>query len=120
MLDLHVEKIGELAVVECEDRVVRNDAAFQLRGVITSLRSARIIVLDLSEVRLIEGGGVGMLVLLQRWAFDHNIQFKLFNPTRSLRERLELASSISEFDIPTLHEMRALLADAASYHAQAA
>ncbi len=31
MLDLHVEKIGELAVVECEGRVVRTEAAFKLR-----------------------------------------------------------------------------------------
>src|SRR6266849_2955890 len=31
MLDLRVEKIGDLAVVECEGRIVRSEAAFQLR-----------------------------------------------------------------------------------------
>ncbi len=77
MLDLHVERIGELAVVECEGRVVRSEAAFQLREAVTSLCNARIIVLDLSEVRAIEGGGLGMLLFLQRWAHDHDIQFKL-------------------------------------------
>jgi hypothetical protein len=51
MLDLHIEKIGELAVVECEARVARSGSAFKLREAVTSLGNARIIVLDLSEVR---------------------------------------------------------------------
>jgi anti-anti-sigma regulatory factor len=120
MLDLHIEKIGELAVVECEGRIVRSETAFNLREAVTSLRDARIIVLDLSEVRAIEGGGLGMLLFLQRWAYDHGIQFKLFNPTRSVRDRLERTSSIPELDIATLHEMMALLANADSRYALAA
>src|SRR6202035_417318 len=92
MLDLHIEKIGDLAVVECEGRIVRSEAAFKLREAVTSLRNARIIVLDLSEVRAIEGGGLGMLLFLQRWASEHDIQFKLFNPTGSVRDRLAQAS----------------------------
>jgi anti-anti-sigma regulatory factor len=120
MLALHIEKIGELAVVECEGRVVRSEAAFKLREAVTSLRNARIIVLDLSEVRAIEGGGLGMLLFLQRWAYDHAIQFKLFNSTRSVRDRLKLVNSITGLDIATLHEMMALLANADSHYALAA
>jgi anti-anti-sigma regulatory factor len=89
MLRVQVEKIGDMAVVECEGRVVRSDAAFRLRNAVTSLRDVRIIVIDLSEVRVIEGGGLGMLTFLGRWAQDHDIQFKLFNPTKSVRDRLE-------------------------------
>jgi len=120
MLDLHVEKIGDLAVVECEGRVVQSEAAFKLREAVTSLRNARIIVLDLSEVRAIEGGGLGMLLFLKRWAYDHDIQFKLFNPTRSVRDRLALVNSIAELDIATFDEMMALLANADSPYAEAA
>ena len=111
MLDLHVEKIGELAVVECKGSVVRSEAAFHLREA---------VVLDVSEVRAIEGGGLWMLLFLQRWASDHNIQFKLFNPTGSVRDRLALVNSITELDIATLHEMMALLANADSRYAEAA
>lgn len=119
-MDLHIEKIGDLAVIECEGRVVRIGAAFKLREAVTSLRNARIIVLDLSEVRAIEGGGLGMLLFLQRWACDHDIQFKLFNPDRSVRDRLELVNSITELDIATLHEMMELLANADRRYALAA
>jgi len=80
MLSVHIENIGDLAVVECEGRAVRSEAAFKLREAVNSERNARIIVRDLSEVRAIEGGGLGMLVFLQRWAHDHNIRLKLFNP----------------------------------------
>jgi anti-anti-sigma regulatory factor len=89
MLDVHIEKIGELAVVECEGRVLQNEGAFTLWEAVTSQRNARIIVVDLSEVRAVEGGGLGMLVFLQRWAHDHDIRFKLFNPTKSVHDRLE-------------------------------
>ena len=82
MMSVAIENIGDLAVIECEGRVVRSEAAFRLREAVTSQQDARVIVLDLSEVRAIEGGGLGMLVFLQRWAYDHDIRLKLFNPTK--------------------------------------
>ena len=120
MLDLGIERIGELAVVECKGRVVRSEGAFKLRRTVTSLEDARIVVLDLSEVSAIEAGALGMLLFLERWAFDHEIQFKLFNPTKFVRERLELVSSIRAFNIASLHEMIALLTNANSPFALAA
>jgi anti-anti-sigma regulatory factor len=120
MLSIHIENIGEIAVIECEGRIVRSEAAFELRKEVYLQGEARIIVLDLSEVSAIEGGGLGMLVFLQRWAHDHDIQLKLFNPRQSVRDRLEHASSMREFDIATLDEMMALLACADGKYAQAA
>jgi anti-anti-sigma regulatory factor len=118
MLSVHTENIGEMAVIECEGRIVRSEAAFKLRNAVNLQSDARVIVLDLSEVTTIEGGGLGMLVFLQRWAIDHDIRLKLFNPRRLVRERLERASSIREFDIATLDEMMALLACADTRYAQ--
>ena len=86
MLSAHIDNINDLAVVECEGRMVGSEAAFRLREAVTSQTEARIVVLDLSEVYAIGGGGLGMLVYLQQWTRDHGIQFKLFNPSRSVRE----------------------------------
>src|SRR5262249_53867209 len=80
MVSMNVEKLGELSVVECDGRIVRSDAAFALRDSITSQVDARVIVLDLSEVNALEGGGLGMLMFLQRWARDHQ-----FNSSYSIR-----------------------------------
>jgi anti-anti-sigma regulatory factor len=120
MLDLGIERIGELGIVECIGRIVRNESAFILRRAVTSLADTRIIVLDLSEVSALEGGGLGMLIFLERWAHDHQIQFKLFNPRKSVRHRLELVRSIRAFDIIPLDEMMALLGNADSHFAVAA
>jgi anti-anti-sigma regulatory factor len=120
MLSVHSENIGEIAVIECEGRIVRSEAAFELRKAVNLQSDARIIVLDLSEVTAIESGGLGMVVFLQRWALDHDIRLKLFNPRPSVRQSLDRASSMREFDIATLDEMMALLACADGRYAQAA
>jgi len=117
MLSVHTENIGEIAIIECEGGIARSDAA--LRRAVHVQRHARIIVLDLSEVYAIEGGGLGMLVFLQRWAQNHDIRLKLFNPRQSVRDRLEHAHSMRKFDIATLEEMMAILVWADSRYALA-
>jgi anti-anti-sigma factor len=111
-MSIHIDRVGEMAVVECEGRFVRSDEAFKLRDAVTSQRQAHVIVLDLTEVYAIGGGGIGVLVFLQRWCRDHDIRFKLFNPSRSVQERLDNTNAMSEFDIASLDEMMALLAQA--------
>jgi len=53
MLNVTVESIGELAVVECEGRIVQREAAVKLRNAVTSQTDARIVVLELSVVHAI-------------------------------------------------------------------
>ena len=120
MLDVHTEKIGGLAVVECEGRVVQNQDAFILWEAVTSQQDAQIILLDLSELRVVEGAALGMLVFLQRWAHDHDIRFKLFNPSKSVHDRLECSNSMAELNIATVDEVSALLANAEYSYAIAA
>jgi len=49
MLRVSIENLADLAVFECEGRVVQSEADIKLRGAVTSQQGARIIVLDLSE-----------------------------------------------------------------------
>jgi anti-anti-sigma regulatory factor len=120
MLSIHIENIGDMAIVECEGRIVRSDAAFKLREAVMSQQEARIVVLDLSEVGAIEGGGLGMLMFLRQWAHGHDIRLKLFNPRNFVSDRLEHANSMLGFDIIPLEEMMALLALADRQYALAA
>ena len=115
MLKVNIDNIGDLAVVECEGRIVQSEAAFKLREAVTSQRDARIVVLELSDVQAIEGGGLGMLVFLQRWARDHDIRLKLFNPSRPVRDKLKHV----DFEIATLEQMMTLLSRVDSQYARA-
>jgi anti-anti-sigma regulatory factor len=119
MSNIHIDRVGDMAVVECEGRFIRSDDAFRLRDAVTSQCDAHVIVLDLTEVRALGGGAVGVMVFVQRWCHDHDIRFKLFNPSKSVRERLEHTNAMSEFHIATLDEMMALLAWADSRYALA-
>jgi anti-anti-sigma regulatory factor len=119
MSNIHVDKVGDMAVVECEGRFVRSDEAFRLRDAVASQRDAHVIVLDLTEMRAIGGGAIGVLVFLQRWARDRDIRFKLFNPSRFIKDKLEHTNALSEFDIASLDEMMALLGHADSRYALA-
>jgi len=120
MLAIHVENLSDLTVVECKGRIVRSDAVFKLRDVVLAQAAARIIALDLSEVEAIGGGGLGMLMFLQRWAHSHDIELKLFSPSRTVLDGLESIRAIPTFEIPTLHEMMDILAHADSRYALAA
>ncbi len=112
MPNIHIDNVGDMAVVECEGRFVRSEDAFKLRDAVTSRSNARTVIVDLTEMYAIGGGAIGMLVFLQRWAQDHDIRFKLFNPSRAVREKLEHTNSMSEFKIASLDEMMALLGSA--------
>jgi anti-anti-sigma regulatory factor len=122
MLNVIVENIGEgeLAVVTCAGRMIENESAHKLCEAVTAQTDARIVVVELSEVSAFGRDGFGMLVFLQRWARKHHIRFLLFDPSKSVRDRLERAKSIAEFYIPSLEEMMALLASANSHYALAA
>ena len=89
MPSVHIDNRGETAIVECAGRFVRNEAAFKIRDAVTSQTNARVVVLDLTDMHALGGGGLGTLVLLQKWAQDHDIQFKLFNPSGPVLEKLK-------------------------------
>jgi anti-anti-sigma regulatory factor len=120
MFTIHVDTVGYMTIVECEGRLVRSEAALSLRSTVTANCHARIIVLDLTAVTAIEGGGLGMLVFLQRWARDHDLRLKLFNPSQTVLDRIERASSLQSFDIATLDELMALMADSEGPQSSAA
>jgi anti-anti-sigma factor len=106
MLEVHITKSVDVVVIQCKGRIVRSAAAFALRDAVTQQRDARVVLLDLSEVESLEGGGLGMLVFLQRWTRDNGIELILFGPSNPVRKSLERANPTSGFEItPVMDEL---------------
>ncbi|MFY9907799.1 MAG: STAS domain-containing protein [Terriglobales bacterium] len=105
MLNINVETFNDLAVVECKGRIVRDDAVFKLRYIVQALTPARTIALDLSEVKAISGGGLGMLAFLERWARENDIRLKLYCPSPAVVQGLAQNRSLANFEIATFPEM---------------
>jgi anti-anti-sigma regulatory factor len=115
MPSVHVDKVGEMAIIECVGRFVRTETALKLRDAVTSQTDTHVVVLDLTEMHAIGGGGLGVLVLLQRWAQDHGIRLKLFNPCKPVRNKLKHINC----EIATLEQLMTLLSRVDGEYARA-
>lgn len=88
-LHIKIEQAADVAVLHCVGRLVRGEPLHFLRQAVISLKQARIVVLDLSGMETVDGGGLGMLVFLHRRTRENAIQLKLVNPSRFVRYVLE-------------------------------
>ena len=114
MLTIDVEKSGDVAVVRCSGRIVRGEAIRTLRSAVVAEGNTRIVVLDLSEVKTIDAGGLTALVSLHDWTGNRGIQLKLVNPSHFVNEMLQRTGLNHVFEISSLHD--ALLVLSATGH----
>ena len=101
MFDAKVIKIADGVLVQCKGRLVQSEAAFKFRDLVTAQAASglRTIVLDLSGLEALAGGGLGMLVFLQRWAQATGVQLKLAQPPDRVWERIKSAPSLCDVEI---------------------
>ena len=102
-LHIKIEQTSDVAVLQCCGRLVRGEALHLLKDAVTSLSRLRVVVLDLSEVEMLDGGGLGMLVFLHKWTRSSGIQLKLVNPSSLalemlMRTRLTSVLHVSSID----------------------
>jgi anti-anti-sigma factor len=109
MFHLQVERIGDVAIVQCEGRMMQSDSVFELRDAVMAQRDVTTVLLDLSELESIGGGGVGMLVFLQSWAHTHEMELRLFDPPAVVRQKLHMTRSAAELKIASMDEVLDLL-----------
>jgi anti-anti-sigma factor len=106
IMSLHIksEQAGDVAVLQCAGRIVRGEALQLLKDAVTSLRQPRVIVLDLSAVEMLDGGGLGTLVFLHCWTRDNGIQLKLVNPSNFTLEMLEQTGLTSSLHVSSVDD----------------
>ena len=102
-LHIKIEQTSDVAVLQCCGRLVRGEALHLLKDAVTSLSRLRVVVLDLSEVEMLDAGGLGLLVFLHKWTLSSGIQLKLVNPSSLalemlMRTRLSSVLHVSSID----------------------
>jgi anti-anti-sigma factor len=98
-----------VAVVGCSGRLVRGAALDEFRRRLERLEHLRVLVLDLSGVQQLDAGGLGVLLLLRRWALQHKVQLKLVDPSPFVRRVLDATHLTSVFEISSLEEALCIL-----------
>jgi|SRR5579872_1753712 len=101
MLNINVEKTGDVAVVRCVGRIVRGVEVGTLRNAVFSENDIRIVVIDLSDVEMLDAGGLTALLSLHQWARNRSGQLKLVNPSHFVNEVLTRTGLDQVFDIST-------------------
>ena len=106
-MSLHIkrEQTGDVAFLQCAGRIVRGEALHFLKDAVICLKRPRMVVLDLTDVEMLDGGGLGMLVFLHRWTSDHGIQLKLVNPSNFIREMLDRTHLSCVFNISSMDDV---------------
>ena len=99
MLTIDVEKTGDVAVVRCVGRIVRGAGIRTLRNAVFSEKNIRIVVIDLSDVEMLDAGGLTALISMHQWAQSRNVQLKLVNPSHFVNEVLTLTGLNHVFEI---------------------
>jgi len=120
MLTIEVEKTGDVAVVRCTGRLVRGEEVRNLRQAVVCGKETRIVMVDLSDVEMLDAGGLAALLSLRQWATSHSVQLKLVNPSHFVNEvlvrtRLDRVFEISRFN----HALVVLSGAGCHYGAQA-
>ncbi len=109
MFGVQVEKIGDVAVILCEGRMIGSDAAFRLRDEVGRQRGSNVVLLDLSELGFMGGDVLGTLVFLQAWTRSLGIQFKLFDPPPGVRRSLQRLRSTTGLEIASMDDVLSML-----------
>lgn len=110
-LHIYTEQIGDVGMLQCAGRLVRGEALQLLKDAVTSLSRLRVVILYLSEIEMLDGGGLGMLVFLHNWSCANSIQLKIVNPSKLVREMLELTGLASVLHISSVDDVVEIFCD---------
>ncbi|HEY3039807.1 MAG TPA: STAS domain-containing protein [Pyrinomonadaceae bacterium] len=98
MLKVHTTKLGNVAVLCLEGKIVRGETETLRRAVLTQV-DASVVVLDLARVDTIDAGGLGVLLASRKETQSKGIEFRLINVTKLVRQVLEITRLDSVFEV---------------------
>jgi len=108
MLKVHTRKLGNVAVVSVQGRIVNGETA-SLRQEVDSQSTVNTVLLDLSRVSTIDASGLGLMLKMREETQSRGMRFKLMNVTNLVSRVLAVTKLDSVFEItPAAEQMPAL------------
>jgi anti-anti-sigma factor len=98
MLKVHAKKLGTVAILCLQGRIVRGETA-ALRNAVQAQSSVGTVILDLTRVTTIDAGGLGVMLQLREQAQEKGIDLKLMNVTKLVNRQLEITRLNSVFQV---------------------
>ena len=111
MLKVHTRKLGNVAVVSVQGRIVNGETA-SLRQEVNSQSRVNTVLLDLSRVSTIDASGLGLMLEMREATQSRGMRFKLMNVTNLVSRVLAVTKLDSVFEITPAAEQIPALAHA--------
>jgi len=105
MLKVYVEKLGDVVVLHIQGRIVYGVATTTLREAVLAQAGASAVILDLTQVVLIDAGGLGALLELRQWTQSKGIEFSLTNVRSLVQQVFEITCLNTVFEISPRQSM---------------
>ena len=98
MLKVHAKKLNAVKILSLEGQIVNGDTD-TLRSAVQLASDANDIVLDLSNVRVVDAHGLGVLLQLREQTLASGSHFKLMNVNEPLSRVFEITRLNTVFEI---------------------
>ena len=108
MLRVYAKKLGTVAIVCLQGRIVNGETA-ALRDVVDSQSNVSAVVLDLGRVSTIDAAGLGVMLELRERTQSRGIAFKLMNITKLVSRVLEITRLNSVFEVTSGTEILSMV-----------
>jgi anti-anti-sigma factor len=115
MLKVHTRKLGNVAVVSVQGRIVNGETT-PLRQEVGSQSKVNTVLLDLGRVSTIDASGLGLMLEMREQTQSKGMRFKLMNVTRLVAKVLEVTKLDSVFEITPVAEQMPAVAHARPAH----
>lgn len=99
MLRVETEKLGPITILYVEGRIVIGFETKALREAVLAQPDSAVVILDFTNVTVIDAHGLGALLELRDWAQSKGIEFRLQNVRRLVRQVLEMTNLDSVFSV---------------------
>ena len=98
MLKVHAKRLNSVEVLCLEGQIVNGDTE-ALRSAAQLVSEASDIILDLSNVTLVDAHGLGVLLQLRENTLENGMHFELINVNASLSRVFEITRLNTVFEI---------------------
>ena len=98
MLKVHTRKLGNVAVVSVQGRMVNGETA-SLQQEVGSQLNSNSVVLDLARVSTIDASGLGLMVSLRNQAETKGVGLKLMNVSKFVCQVFEITRLDTVFEV---------------------
>jgi anti-anti-sigma factor len=115
MVKVHTRKLGNVAVVSVQGRIVNGETS-SLREEVGAQSRVNTVLLDLSRVSTIDASGLGLMLEMREQTQSKGMRFKLMNVTRLVGRVLEVTKLDSVFEVTSAVEPMPAIAHARSTH----